>query len=62
MLNFTIKFWPAHILQAVSYITSFPGFLKAIISVAISRGREVKGQWREQELNPRESYITAVVI
>jgi len=35
---------------------------RAMISVATSIGREVKGQWREQELNPRDSYITAVVI
>jgi len=35
---------------------------RAIISVATSIGREVKGQWREQELNPRDSYITAVVM
>ena len=35
---------------------------RAIISVATSIGREVKGQWREQELNPRDRYITAVVI
>ena len=35
---------------------------RAIISVATSIGREVKGQWREQEPNPRDSYITAVVV
>jgi len=35
---------------------------RAIISVATFIGREVKGQWREQELNPRNRYITAVVI
>jgi len=35
---------------------------RAIISVTTSIGREVKGKWREQELNPRNSYITAVVI
>ena len=35
---------------------------RAMISVATSIGREVKGQWREQELNPRDSYITAVVM
>jgi len=35
---------------------------RSIISVATSVGREVKGQWREQELNPRDRYTTAVII
>ena len=35
---------------------------RAIISVATSIGREVKGQSSIQELNPRDRYITADVI
>jgi len=34
---------------------------RAIISVATSIGSEVKGQWREQELNPRDLQVYIVV-